>query len=292
MNKVQHPYLLLHLAVLFWSFTAILGDLISLSAVVLVWWRVALTALLLLFWPRILTTFKSISLDDLKRYVLIGILIAFHWVCFYASIKMANASIALITMSTAAFFTALIEPTVFKTKINKVDVAMSLLIIPAMILTTYNFEGDMMLGFWIGLLSAISFAYFSVLNRQVIDRASPASITLIEMTSACLFLTLCSPLVFIFYEDLTIVPTGIDIIYLLALAGLCTILPFILHLIALKHLSAFMTNIVMNLEPVYGIILAILILKEHKELNPQFYIGVVLIVLIVMVYPMLKRRLG
>ncbi len=290
MNKVRRSYLLLHLSVIFWSFTAILGDLISLSAPVLVWWRVALTALILLVWPRLFSLIKEIDRAILKKYVLIGVLIAMHWVCFYGSVKLANASIALITMSTTAFFTALLEPAVFRTKANKVDIGMSLLIIPAMILTTSGFQGDMMTGFWVGILSSVILAYFTVLNRGVIDEASPVCVTFIEMTSAWIFLSICSPLAFIFLDHFIIAPTFMDWGYLLVLAGLCTVLPFILHLIAMKHVSAFTTNLVINLEPIYGIVLAIIILKEHKELSLQFYLGVALIICIVMAYPVLKSR--
>lgn len=291
MNKVQRSYLLLHLSVIFWSFTAILGDLISLSAPVLVWWRVGLTAAILFFWPNLFHMIKEIDRTVLKKFFLIGILIGIHWVCFYASVKMANASIALITMSTTAFFTALIEPAVLRTKLNKVDVIMSLLIIPAMILTTTGFQSNMMIGFWLGILSSIILAYFTVLNRVVIDEAPPISVTFIEMTSAWVFLSICSPIAFIFLEEFAIAPTAIDWVYLMILAALCTVLPFVLHLIAMKHVSAFTTNLVINLEPIYGIILAIVILKEHKELSVQFYLGVVFLVCIVMTYPLLKSHL-
>lgn len=290
MNKIRRSYLLLHLSVIFWSFTAILGDLISLSASVLVWWRVGLTAAILLFWPKLFSMIKEIDGAILKKYFMIGVLIAIHWVCFYASVKLANASIALITMSTTAFFTALLEPAVFRTKVNKVDIVMSLLIIPAMILTTSGFQADMMTGFWVGILSSIILAYFTVLNRGVIHEASPVCVTFIEMTSAWVFLSICSPLAFMFLDEFAIVPTTLDWVYLFMLAGLCTVLPFIFHLIAMKHVSAFTTNLVINLEPIYGIILAIIILKEHKELSFQFYLGVVVLVCIVITYPLLKSH--
>ncbi len=292
MNQVQRSYLLLHLSVLFWSFTAILGDLISLSASVLVWWRVGLTALILLFWPKMISMVRRLDKVLLKRYFIIGSLIAIHWVCFYASVKMANASVALITMSTTAFFTAIIEPLVFKTSINKLDVMMSLLIVPAMFLTTAGFQGDMIVGFWMGIVAAIVLAYFTVLNRRDIGEVSPVCITFIEMASAWIFLSICSLLIFAFLDDTAWLPTQLDWVYLLVLSAFCTVLPFVMHLMAMKYVSAFTTNLVINLEPVYGIVLAIIILKEHKELNFQFYIGVVLILFIVMTYPLLKSRLN
>lgn len=292
MNQVQRSYLLLHLSVLFWSFTAILGDLISVSAAVLVWWRVGLTGLILLFWPKMLSMVKQLNKEQLKRYFIIGALIAIHWVCFYASVKMANASVALITMSTTAFFTAIIEPIIFRSSINRLDVILSLLIIPAMFLTTAGFEGDMIIGFWLGIIASIVLAYFTVLNRRDIGEVSPVCITFIEMVSAWIFLSICSPLAFALLDDLGLMPNQSDWIYLLVLAAFCTVLPFVMHLMAMKHVSAFVTNLVINLEPVYGIILAILILKDHKELTSQFYIGVVLILLIVTVYPLLKSRLS
>lgn len=291
MTSNQGAYVRLHIAVLCWSFTAILGALISISAISLVWWRVLFAALFLLLTPKLFTELKTLSFSALLSYAWIGVLIALHWVCFYASIKLGNASIGLITLATTSLFTALLEPWMMNYKHSKVDLTLGLLIIPAMWLATTEFDSGKMLAFWIGILSAFLLAFLSIKNRQLIDKTSPLTITFIEMGSALIFLTICSPFVFMFSESTQIIPGQRDIFLLIILALACTILPYVLHLQALKHISAFTLNLIVNLEPVYGIILAIIILQDQQDLTTRFYIGVLIIIAIVTAYPILQKQL-
>lgn len=240
-------------------------------------------------WPGILNQVRRLPKSTIIKFIKIGIIVAVHWLCFYGSIKLANASVALITMSSTALFTALIEPYVFKKRLNPIDVFLSILVIPAMYLTTYDFDSNMLLGFWLGILSAVLLAYFTILNRKLITHASPEVITFLEMGSSWFFLSLCSGLLLFTDVSYPLLPNSTDIFYLITLSLGCTILPFVLHLKALKHISAFATNLIVNLEPVYGIVMAAIILKEYRELNARFYIGVIIIIVIVMLYPLLNR---
>lgn len=288
--KVEHKaYVYLHIAVLLWGFTAILGDLIQLNAISLVWWRVALTSLILFFWPGLVKQLRALEWRLIKRYTFIGFLVGLHWICFYGSIKLANASTALIAMSTTALFTAFLEPLMTGKKLAALDIILSLLIVPAMALTVYGFKGTMLLGFWVGIGAAFLAAYFAVLNKKSIDLASSELITWIEMVAASILLSIILPIVFYWQPDIAFVPSYKDLGLLLVLSIFCTILPYILHLKSLEQISAFASNLIVNLEPVYGILMAIFILKEHKELNGQFYLGVSIIILIIMIYPYLKR---
>lgn len=289
---VRQAYILLHISIFLWGFTAILGDLIGLSAGVLVWWRVALSSVFLSFWPDLIVKVKRLDAKDRRRFIYIGVLVGLHWLCFYGSIKMANASVALITMSSTALFTAIIEPRVFNTKFSGIDIGLGILVIPAMYLIYYTFEGDMLIGFWLGILAAILLAYFTILNRKYMGQTEPMVVTFIEMASSCIFLTFLAPVLLLIDGGADyLIPNLSDGFYLIVLSIGCTILPFVLHLKALKHISAFTTNLIVNLEPVYGIIMAALILKDFKELNVNFYIGVAIIILIVMIYPIvLKQR--
>lgn len=288
---VKQAYILLHISIFLWGFTAILGDLIGLSAGVLVWWRVALSTAFLGFWPKMINKVKNLRKEDRRRLVYIGVLVAIHWLCFYGSIKMANASVALITMSSTALFTAIIEPRVFNTQFSLVDIGLGILVIPAMYLISYSFVGDMLIGFWLGILAAVLLAYFTILNRKYIGQIDPKVVTFVEMASSWVFLTLLAPIVLLIDGGANyLIPNFRDGFYLIVLSIGCTILPFVLHLKALKHISAFTTNLIVNLEPVYGIIMAAVILKDFKELNANFYVGVTIIVLIVMIYPVILRR--
>ncbi len=290
MKAVHRSYVLLHLSIILWGFTAIIGALITLSSGALVWWRVGITSVILFLWPRIRRELFGLSLKMITNYAWIGVMVAVHWVCFFASVKYANASIALITMSMTALFTAFIEPVILKYRINRLDIGLSILVIPAMALTMYEFEENMIVGFWLGIVAAFLLAYFTVLNRKLISGSSPETITFIEMAAAWLFLSILAPFFIYFQPDLQLLPNSQDLLYLSVLSIACTILPFILHLEALKHISAFATNLVINLEPVYGLILAIFILREHKELNTTFYIGASIIIGIVMAYPFVIRK--
>lgn len=291
MNTTKRAYLELHIAVFLWGFTAILGDLIQLSAVVLVWWRVLLTSISLVFLIRTGKMLREMPRKILLRFSFAGVLTGLHWLTFYGAIKLANASIALICMATCAFFTAIIEPFFMKQKVKWWEIFLGFLIIPGMVLVVENVDVSMHLGIWVGLLASFLAALFSILNKKWIEDAEPLSITFIEMGSAWIFLCLALP--FFFYADpeAAFMPTGRDFLLLIVLALLCTTFTWVLALRSLKHLSAFASTLTVNMEPVYGIVLAILILKEHRELSTGFYWGVALIMVVVFSYPVVNNRM-
>ncbi|MBR9922411.1 MAG: DMT family transporter [Bacteroidetes bacterium] len=292
MQAVQKAYLQLHLAVLLFGFTAILGDLITLAAFPIVWWRVLITSVSLLFLVRLKRMVKEIPRKLFLQYAGIGVLVAIHWVTFYGAIKLSNASITLVCMATTSFFTSLLEPLILRRPIAWYELALGILIIPGMMLIASDLESGMMLGVWTGLASAFLAALFAIFNKVLIDKARPMAITLIELSSSWLFLTLCLPLFFFIQPEARMMPEGLDWGYLVILALLCTTLAYVLSLLALKHLTAFASNLTVNLEPVYGVLLAMLILKEHQELEPNFYWGMSVILLAVFSYPILKRKFG
>ncbi len=288
----QKAYIYLHFSVICWSFTAILGALIDLSAYSLVWWRVLLASLILLFLPRLWRIVRDMGWSMIRSYSRIGVLIALHWVCFYASIKLGNASIALITLATTSLFTAIMEPYLLDENYKWKDVFLGVLVIPAMMLAISDFDQDKTLAFIVGIASAFLLAYLTICNRRLIHNSTPLSITLIEMSSALVFLTCISPILYFTTDLRAIVPVGLDWVYLLILTIGCTIVPYMLHLRALKEVSAFTINLILNLEPVYGILLAIVILNDQKEFELSFYVGVLVIVTIVVIHPFLSKGRG
>ena len=290
MKKSLVPYIQLHIAVFLYGLTAILGDLITIPAASLVWWRVLITSISLLFLIGFGKSLLSISRKHTIQLILIGFIIGIHWVTFFGSIKYANASIALIALSTTTLFTSFIEPIVFKRKPDMIQVIFGLLVIPGIYLIVKNVDAYMMTGLLIGILSAFMASLFSVLNKTLVDKIEPFPMTFLEMMGVLLFLSLLYP---IFHGEYftPFVPAESDWFYLIFLALACTSLAYYLALLALKKLSAFETNLIINLEPVYGIILAIIILKEHHELNVRFYLGVVIILLVVFSYPYAKKYL-
>lgn len=291
MKKSLIPYIQLHVAVFLYGLTAILGDLISIPAASLVWWRVAITCISLIFLINFGRDLFAIAKRDMVKLLLIGIVIGIHWVSFYGSIKYANASIALIALSTTTLFTSFIEPIIFKRKPDLIQVIFGLLVIPGIYLIVRNIDSYMMTGLYIGILSACMASLFSVLNKTMVDKIEPFPMTFVEMLGVFIFLSVLFP---IFSEPYfsPFVPIGLDWFYLIILALFCTSFAYYLGLLALKKLSAFETNLIINLEPVYGIILAIIILKEHHELNLRFYLGVLIILIVVFSYPYAKKYLS
>ena len=290
MDKIKGAYLELHIAVLLYGFTAILGDLIQLSAVMIVWWRVFITCISLLYFVRFGKKLKSIPRDKTFKFLGIGVIVALHWITFYGAIKLSNASVALICFASTSLFTSFLEPLILGRSIEKLQVLMGLMIIPGMWLIVNTVDVSMMNGIYVGLLSALLAAIFSTLNKRLIDDADSYSITFLELGSAWLFISALIPFLIWNGSEIQFIPKGTDWTYLLILALLCTTLAYILSLRALKHVSAFVANLTINLEPVYGILLAIVLLNDHKELSPKFYLGVILISAIVFSYPVLKKK--
>ncbi|MCB0621027.1 MAG: EamA family transporter [Saprospiraceae bacterium] len=292
MDPTRRAYAELHLAVFLFGFTAILGDLIQLSALVLVWWRVLLTSLSLLFIVRLGKLFTQLPRAMVWKFMGIGVLVGLHWVTFYGSIKLANASIALVAFATTTFFTSILEPLVFRQRIKGYELALGLFIVPGMILIANDLDWSKLAGLLVGLLSAFLVALFATFNKKHISRARPVDITFLELGSAWLFLSLIVPYYLWKNPEALFLPSWLDALYLLVLVLLCTTLAYVLTLRALQHITAFAANLTINLEPVYGIVLAWLILKENEELSLSFYLGVAIILSSVFSYPFLKRRYG
>jgi len=283
-------YIQLHIAVILYGWTAILGGVISISAINLVWWRVLITSFSLLFFIGFGRKLLALKPKLLLTYMAIGVVVGMHWICFYSSVKMANASIALITMSTTSLFTSIIEPIIFKRKINKLEIIIGLLIIPCMVLIVRNIDISLINGFLIGLVSAFLASLFASINKRYVDDASPYVISFLEMFGAFLFISICLPFITQSFSD--IMPSNSDWVYLIILALLCTTLAFVLTMKSLKYISAFDSNLVINLEPIYGIGLAVVILNEHKQLTPMFYLGGILIMVIVFTHPIIANKLN
>ena len=291
MSENKRPYIELHIAVLLYGLTAVLGDLIQLPAVILVWWRVLITSFSLLFFIRLGRDLLTVKRSIATPIMLIGCIVAIHWICFYGSIKLANASVALVCMATTTIFTSLLEPWIMKKRIDPLELLLGILIVPGMILVVNSIDISMRNGVIVGIASAFFAALFGTLNKKYVDSTTPYMFTFLQLGSAWLFISLVIILGGSYLDLSQFFPPSIsDWVYVIILALLCTTLAYILNLRALKALSAYATNLVINLEPLYGIVLAAAILKEYEQLTTNFYIGGGLILAIVMSYPFLKKR--
>ncbi len=291
MDNIKKAYLELHFAVFLFGFTGILGKLISLNELPLVWWRMFLTSLSFLFFIKtIRTAVKKVDRKFLRHLMFIGFLVAVHWVCFFGSIKYSNVSIALITFSTTTFFTSILEPLMTKSKFKLSEIGLGLLIIPGMFLIVNAVKLEYVTGIILGIIGALLACVFSIMNKKIVDKMDAVSMTAIELSSGWAFLCFVIPVYFYFSEDATFLPQGWeDIVYLLILSVVCTTLAFILSLRVMKYLSAFVANLTISLEPIYAIIMAIILFNENEELTPNFYIGAVIILLAVFGHPIIKK---
>jgi drug/metabolite transporter (DMT)-like permease len=292
-TAVQRAQLQIHFCVLLWGFTAILGKLISLAALPLVWWRMLIVTVALALLPRVWRGLSAMPLRLISAYAGIGVLVALHWLTFYGAIKLANASIAATCMALATVFTALIEPWLTGSRFSKRELALGIAVLPGVALVVGGVAPGMRLGIVVGAISAALVAVFGSLNKRLVDRADALTVTAVELGAGTLALTLLAPFMLTLFPafdgTLFAIPGNSDVLYLLLLALVCTLLPFTLSLIALRHMSAFSAQLAINLEPVYAILLAIVLLGEQRELSLQFYFGVAIILLAVIVHPMISR---
>ncbi len=280
----------LHACVLLWGFTAILGKIITLPAMSLVIWRMLIVIGCLALWPRVWRGLKAMPTSLRRTYAALGCVIALHWLSFYGAIKLANASVAVACLALGSVSAAVIEPLVFRRRHKLSELALGILAIPGVVLLIGGVPLDMQLGVLVGVISAVLTATFAVLSKKFVSDADTASITFIEMIAGTLLLIIMAFLVF---EEpwFAALPSATDFGWLLVLALFCTLLPFLLWLSALHHISAFTTQLTLNLEPVYAIALAALLFGEHRELTLSFYAGVVVILATLLLQPWIQRRL-
>lgn len=295
MNASIKDYLMLHFIVLIWGFTAILGLLISIPALELVFYRtliasIGVAGLFLLKKKRLL-----LPISDILRVGGVGFVIAIHWTLFFWSAEVSTASVCLAGMATTSLWTAFIDPIFNRTKIKWYEVALGLMVISGL-LVIFSFETGYWLGLSMALASAFLAAVFSVLNGRLAHQHNPYQITFYEMAGACLFSLLFMPVysTFMREEGLKLNWEGYDWFWLFILGGICTVYAFSVSVELMKRLSVFSINLTINLEPVYGIVLAVLIFGESEKMTPQFYLGTGIILVSVLAYPMLnywnKRR--
>lgn len=289
MPPERKALLQIHFCVLLWGFTAILGKLISLPALELVWWRMLIVVAVLLAWPPLWREVRAVPTRTLAAFAGIGVVVALHWLTFYGAIKLANASVAATTMAVAPLFLALIEPRIARRPFDARELVVGLIALPGVVLVVGGTPPEMQLGLAVGVLSALLVAIFGALNKRYVERASPLLVTGVELAAGTAFLTLVA-LAWGGQEPWLAVPGPRDAWLLVALSLGCTLLPFALALRALRHTSAFMAQLAVSLEPVYAILLAIVLLGEQRELTPWFYLGVAVILAAVFTHTWMKLR--
>jgi len=283
----------IHVCVVLWGFTAILGKLISLAALPLVLWRMTIVVAALSLVPRVWRALRALSVRLVAAYAGIGVLVALHWLTFYGAVKLANASVAATCMALATAFVAIVEPRLAGARFSLRDLALGVIIVPGVALVVGGVHEGMRVGIAVGTLSALLVAVFGSLNKRLVAHADPLAVTALELGAGAVALSLLSPALGHVFPELSsdpfVLPNLRDAALLVTLSLACTLLPFALSLVALRHISAFGAQLAVNLEPVYAILLAIPLLGEQRELTGLFYLGVAIILAAVFGHPLLER---
>jgi len=282
-TKERRSLLQLHGCVLLWGFTAILGRLISLPADALVAWRMIFVTVMLAAIPRTWTGLRGMQARTMGVYAGIGCVVATHWLAFYGSIKLANASLAVACLGLGSLFAAILEPIASRESPNRYDLLSGILVLPGIILIAGGVPIGMRPGIAAGVLAALLSAVFAILNKRHASSGDAYAVTAVEMAAGAVLLSI--PTVF---RGIPI-PDARDVALLLVLAAACTLLPFILWLKALRYVSAFTTQLLLNLEPIYAILLAAVFFQEYKELSLSFYLGATMVVSTILLQPWFRR---
>lgn len=285
-------YLQLHFVIFIWGFTAILGKLISIPAVELVLYRTLIAFLILgvlIYFQR--KTFFLGKKEFLKVFGT-GLLIAGHWILFFGAARVSNVSACLVGMATSSLWTSILEPIVNKKKISILEIGLGLSVIAGLYLV-FQVDTKYILGVIMAIGSAMLASGFSIVNSHLVKKHDSYTITFYEMIGAFVGSVLFLPF-YIYYfsptHSLQLIPNLVDWIYIFILSGVCTVYAFSMGVKLLKKFTAFIMNLTVNLEPVYGIILAFLIFGEEERMTPGFYVGTLIILLSVIFYPILQKQ--
>lgn len=287
-NKLKHN-LHLHFLVFIAGFTAILGELVSIKAVPLVWYRMAIAGILMFLYIKISKINIKVPKSAIFKFFIAGIIIALHWITFFASINEANVSIALAMFSTGAFFASLIEPIFYKRKINKYEILFGLMVSIGVYIILDS-EIKYLTGIILGISAAFCSSLFAVINGRFVEKYDASVISFYEFIGGVVFIS-----IFLFFSNDGFSPeffqlVSEDWLYILILASICTAYAFIASVDIMRYISPFTVVLTYNLEPVYGIILAIMIFGSDEIMSANFYYGAILILFTVFIDGMMKNK--
>lgn len=287
-TSVTKNLIILHSTVFIWGFTGILGALISIDAVQMVWYRVLIASITLYIYFLLTKTSIKVTRKQFLQFFFTGSIVAIHWILFFHAIKVSTVSVALVCLSSFTLFTAILEPLIKKQRILIPDVLIGLIIILGIYLI-FKFESQYTLGIIFGLSSAIASSLFATINSTLVQKSDPKIIGFYEITGAFFWITLYR----FFDQDMlneTFSLSTKDWIYLTVLGTVCTALAYVAGVAVMRTLSAFRVALITNLEPVYGILLAFIFFGTKETMSTGFYLGAVLILGAVFLYPIYKKR--
>ena len=281
-------YLQLHLIVFIWGFTAVLGALISLDALPLVWYRMLLAAAFILVYIIYKKFPLKLSTKELLQLLIAGVVIALHWFTFFRAIKVSNVSVTLACLSTGAFFASLLEPLLTGKKVVLYEVFFGLMVIAGLSII-FRVEAHYIEGILLALTSAFLSALFSIINSKFAKTHNPSVVSFYEIAGGVLFFSVLLAFSGGFNASFFQVSAS-DWLYLAILSSVCTAYAFIGSVQVMRYLSPYTVMLTINLEPIYGTILAVLVFDEKEKMSPQFYFGALIIIVTVIINGIIKNR--
>jgi len=284
-------HLHLHLLVLIAGFTGVLGELISLEAIPLVWYRMLIALIIMFIFIKLRKIKLSISIASFIKFFFAGVCIALHWITFFAAIKLSNISITLAMFSTGAFFASLIEPIIHKRKIISYEILFGFVVVVAVFMIVHT-KIEYIFGITLGILSAFFASLFSVMNGKFVELYSPSVISFYEFISGVFIIS-----IFLSFSD-----NGFDVsffnisiadwIYLLILASVCTAYAFIGSIYVMRYITPYSVVLTYNLEPIYGFSLAVIFFPNTELMSPLFYFGTGIIIATILLNGFIKHKTG
>jgi drug/metabolite transporter (DMT)-like permease len=275
---MKQAFIKLHISIILAGFTGIFGKLITVNEGLLSWYRIWLAGILMLLILAATKRLERITFRDFARTSLTGLLLGLHWIFFYGSIKYSNISVGVVCFSLVGFFTAIFSPLINRRRFVLSELLLSLLTLLGIALI-FSFDSRYRVGITLGVVSSALGSLFTITNERLAHSFKSETATVYALIGGAIALTPLMPLYFYFFPVTTLVPSWADLGYLVLLAFFCTVVLYMLQTQVLRRISAFTVNLSLNLEPVYTIILAILIYHENKELRWSFYLGLALIIL-------------
>jgi len=285
-TPISRNLIILHITVFIWGFTGILGAVISIDATYLVWYRVLIAFVSLYAYFLYKKTPIKVSKETFLKLFFTGAIVALHWILFFQSIKSSTVSVALVSLSSLTLFTAILEPILKKQKISKLEILTGLLIIFG-IYMIFKFESKYTFGIICGLLSAFFASIFSIINSKQIQNRPAAIISFYELIGAWVWVSIYLLITEGPKAPVSLNPT--DFAFLFVLGTVCTSVAYVSGVAVMKELSAFKVALITNLEPIYGIILAFLFFGKKEQMTPGFYVGALLILGTIFLFPYIKN---
>ena len=277
-----------HFIVFIFGFTAILGSLISVNSYQIVWFRVLIAALTIIVVIKILKKSIQISLSQLLMLVFCGFLISLHWVFFFKAIKVSNVSVTLSILSLGAFITSFLEPFFYKKKIVKYEVIFGIIVAAGTIIV-FKTQLHYLEGIIYALIAILFSVFFTLINGKIINYLPSLTISFYELSSGFFIISFILLLRGDFSSELIKI-TQDDLLWLLILGTICTAYAFVISVDVMKHLSPYTIMISINMEPIYGMLLAYLLLGDNEKMSSLFYVGFFLIFFSVIMNGYLKLR--